>query len=58
MYLLSELGRQRARRESKGGTTVPKIPNLGRVCLAVGELNLNFCRMEMQAKNIKFLMLI
>jgi hypothetical protein len=58
IYLLSDFGKQKAINERRGGAKVPKIPNRGSVCLAVGALNLNFWRIEMQAKNIKFFTLM
>jgi len=34
------------------------MPNLGKVCLAEGELNLNFCSKDKHEKNNKFFALI
>lgn len=58
LYLLSEGGRHKDIKVSRGGNMVPYSPILGSVCLAVGELNLSLVKPVKQKKKRTFLILI
>lgn len=58
IYLLSEGGKHNAINVNNGGTIEPIIPTFGKVCLAVGELNLNLFNADRQLKNTIFFIFI
>lgn len=58
IYLLSDVGRHKDINAPRGGKRAPNSPILGRVFLAVGELNLSLFNAVRHPKKIAFLIFI